>query len=125
MSTPLHLAAAHPARATPLLNDVLNFAIHLEKMWEEKVKEEALKSCEIDGSPLRKLPPQAVSWGRIVASGLDVLAESLINWKRIKWRKIVPALNAVVSAALPINACKEWATAYRLIMTDLASAAAT
>jgi hypothetical protein len=37
VDAPLHLDS-HPSRLAPLLNDVVNFAIHLELMWEREVK---------------------------------------------------------------------------------------
>jgi hypothetical protein len=37
VDAPLHLDS-HPSRVAPLLNDVVNFAIHLELMWEREVK---------------------------------------------------------------------------------------
>lgn len=138
----------HPRRLVPLLNDTLNFAIHLEQKWEGQVRQHAIAedsrlrqsagstveaaaaaaASSQPGAEEATLPPveqsavtvrdRDVAWARVLAPHLASL-DSLLQWTFLKRRRVIPAVDAVVSAALPLPGCKEWATAYRLIMGDV------
>jgi hypothetical protein len=45
VDTPLH-RDCHPRRVAPLLNDIVNFAIHCELMWERQVKDQVREERE-------------------------------------------------------------------------------
>lgn len=49
VDAPLHLDS-HPSRVAPLLNDVVNFAIHLELMWEREVKKAVVEARQAEQS---------------------------------------------------------------------------
>jgi hypothetical protein len=125
----------HPRRLVPLLNDSINFAIHLETKWDDEVKAQALAeeakalpATPTEGttggaqtpapSAVKVLQPRDVQWARILAPNIATM-DSLLQWSFLKRRRVVPSVDKVVSAALPLAGCKEWAAAYRFVMGDV------
>ena len=137
MNSPLHGDADnHPSLALPKLSDTLNAAIHLELKWEKEVRSElaaaqAEQLAAAEGSSsgssssgtegmirVAALDKSDSAWARIMASNLGQLS-SLAQWSSLKHKRLIPAVTRVTEAALAHGSSREWALAYRMLMSDL------
>jgi hypothetical protein len=140
VDAPLHVDR-HPARTAALLNDIVNFAIHCELLWERRVRalvadERALEAragvaaagggAGSDGARAAPLPLSAlldtdVAWAQLLLSRLAHPGFfTLQEWLHVKHTRLLPALARLAAAVQGVEPAREWATCYRGLMAELA-----
>ena len=117
VSAPARLAAAHPARLLPKLEETHRFALHLEDEWFQGVG----AAARVEAAPhadrlaaLNALTPEDVGSAHALdGHSVRTCTESLLLWRHVRSRVILPAVRRAAAAAAGLAPAKEWAFAYR------------
>ena len=143
VDAPLHVDR-HPSRLAALLNDIVNFAIHCELLWDRRVRalvaeERALEertgvaaggggggggggiSERSAPLPLARLADTDVAWAQLLLSRVEHPGFfTLTEWQHVKHTRLLPALARLASATQGVEAAREWTQCYRALMAELA-----